>query len=108
MWGTRICGDPREFRSLAEADDSGDVFGAGAALAFVGPAEEERLKLGAAVDVESADALRAVHLVGGDGEQVAADLRDIDGELSRSLDGVGVEIDIGLGGDAANLFDGLD
>jgi hypothetical protein len=46
-----------EFGGFAEADDAGDVFGAGAALALVGSAEEERLELGAATDEEGADSL---------------------------------------------------
>ena len=105
-WGTYAC--EGEFGGFAEADDSGDVFGAGAALAFVGAAEEERLDLGSAADVEGADSLGRVHLVAGDGEQVAADLLHVDGELAGCLDGVGVEIDVGFGGDLADLFDGLD
>ena len=111
-WGTsdlfRIDGSQGEFGGFAEADDSGDVFGTGAALAFVGAAEEERLDLGSAADVEGSDSLGRVHLVAGDGEQITADLLDVDRELSGCLNGISVEVNVGLGGDLADLFDRLD
>ena len=48
-----------------------------------------------------------MHLVSGDGEQIAADALDIDRDLACRLHRVGVEVDIGLGGDFADLFDRL-
>ena len=74
----------------------------------MGASEEERLKRGAAADVKGPDALRGVHFVAGDREQVAADPGHVDGKLSGGLDGVGMEVDVGLGGDAAYFFDRLD
>ena len=97
----------RDFRSLAEAHDAGDIFRAGAALALVRSAEEERLEARAAADIENADALRRVQLVPGDAEQMAADGLDVDGNFAGGLDGVRVEGDFGFGGDFADLLDGL-
>ena len=48
-----------------------------------------------------------MHLVAGDGKQIAADALDVDRNLSRRLHRVGVEVNIGLGGDFADLFDRL-
>jgi len=101
-------GGAGDLAGLAEADDAGDVFGAGAALALVGSAEEEGLEAGAAAGVEDADALGRVELVSGDAEQMAADGLDVDGDLSGSLHRVGVEGDLGFGGDFSDGFDGLD
>ena len=93
---------------LAEGYDGGDVFGTGAAAALVSATDEEGLERGSATDVERADALGRVHLVAADGEQLAADAGDIDGELSGGLNGVNVEADAVLGSDLADGLDGLD
>ena len=57
-------------------------------------AEEERREAHVAADEEDAGALRGVHLVAGDGEQVDVLERavgEIERELAGGLDGVGVE-----------------
>ena len=54
-------------------------------------------------DVERTRALRAVELVAGDGQQVAVEGLDVDRHLAHGLYRVGVEVDVGLAGDNANL-----
>ena len=54
-------------------------------------------------DVERTRALRAVELVAGDGQQVAAEGLDVDRHLAHGLYRIGVEVDVGLAGDNADL-----
>ena len=101
-----------EFGGAAEGYDAGDVLGAGAALALLRASVEQRRDVDAAADEEDAGALRGVHLVAGDAEQVDVLERagEVDGELAGGLDRVGVEEDrgvVGLG-DAGQFADGLD
>ena len=97
-----------DFRSFAEADDAGDVLSAGAALALVRSAEDERLKTRAAAGVEHSNALGRVEFVAGEAEQMAADGLDVDGDFAGGLNRVRVETNSGFGGDFADLLDGLD
>ena len=60
-----------------------------------------------AADVESADAFRRVKLMTGDCEQIDAESVDVHGNFSNGLHGVGVEKDVVLRGDTANLFERL-
>ena len=57
-----------DFTRLAEGDDAGDVLRAGAFAVFLSAADEIWRELGAAVDVEDADAFRTMELVAGEGE----------------------------------------
>jgi len=68
-----------EFGGAAEGYDAGDVLGAGAALAFVRPSVEERGELDSLADEEDASALRRVHLVAGEREQI--DVLELTGEV---------------------------
>ena len=43
----------------------------------------------------------------GDGKQIAADALYVDRDLSRRLHRIGMEVNIGFGGDFADLFDRL-
>jgi hypothetical protein len=60
-----------------------------------------------AADVEGADALGAVELVAGDGEEVDVHGVDVDGDLADGLGGIGVEEDLALAAHAADLGEGL-
>src|SRR5882762_11772654 len=62
----------------------------------------------ATANVESADALWTVELVSGERKQVDSKLVHVNRYFSCRLHGVGVEIDLPLFGDAANLFERLD
>jgi hypothetical protein len=90
-------GEPsvREFSCFAEADDAGYVFGSCAALALVRAAMEHRGETNVFADEEDADTLGGVDLVAGEGEQVdvfqGAFCAEVQRELGRGLDGVGVE-----------------
>ena len=53
-----------------------------------------RMQAYTATDVQSSDALWSVYLVGRDREQVAADLFDIDADLTGRLDRVSVKPDL--------------
>ncbi len=78
----------------AEADDRGDGERAGAESALVAAAVDEggEADLGvAAADVEGADPLGAVELVGGKGHQVELVVVHVDREAADGLGGVGVE-----------------
>ena len=71
-------------------------------------ADEEGLDGSSAADEHGANAFGAVHLVGADTEQVAADAAYIDSDFACALDGVDVEEDTGVGGDAADFLNGLE
>src|ERR1700722_1683348 len=96
-----------QFGGLAKADDAGDVFGAGTAIAFVMAAVKNGSDRHAGAQVQSADALGPVKFVSGDGKQIDAEAVDIDGEFAGGLHGVGVEEDSGGARDLADFFDGL-
>ena len=105
-----------ELGGAAEGYDARDVLGAGAALSFVGASVEEWGELDAFADEEDAGALRRVHLVAGEREQVdVLELTgEVDGELGGGLYGVGVDenlggVAFGVGlGEAGDLAYGLD
>src|SRR4051812_40511315 len=61
----------------------------------------------AAANVKRADALGSIELVARDGEQVQVQSVYVNGKLASGLDGIGVEIHVSFGGDAANLRERL-
>ncbi len=97
-----------EAGGVAEADDAGDVLSAGAALTLMRTAEVHGAEGEAAADEEGADAFGAVHLVGGEAEEIDAEGEDIDGDLADGLNGVGVDEGAGGMGEAGELGDGLE
>jgi hypothetical protein len=101
-----------EFEGFAKAYDGGYVFGSGAALAFVCAAVEHGGEADVAADEEDSDAFGGVDLVAGESEEVdvleRAFGREIERELARGLDGVGVEEGAGGVGDGGEFGDGLD
>src|SRR5574338_11342 len=72
--------------------------------ALVAAAVEQGVQQRPLANKQRARALRGVHLVAGDGEQVAPDALHVNGNLARGLHGVGVEENVGLGGDLADLL----
>ena len=97
----------RDLRSLSQADDSGNVLGAGPEASLVMTTVKELAQARAAADVESADAFWSVELVPGKREQVEFESVHIDRNFARGLHGVGVEVDVGFGRDLADFFEGL-
>ncbi len=63
--------------------------------------------VGAAADIEGADPLGAVDLMGRDGQEVDPELAGVDVDLAEGLDGVGVDGDVALVGDPDDLGDRL-
>ncbi len=100
----------REFGGATEPYDARDVLRAGAALALVRTAVEERGELDAFADEERSRALGRVHLVAGDREEIDVFelAREVDGELGRGLDRVGVEEGAVRLGEAGEFAYGLD
>ena len=95
-----------QFSRFAQADDTGNVLRPGAALTLVRAAKEERLDPRSPSNIQDARALRRVHLVSRDAQQIAADGLDVDIDLAGRLHRVGMEPDVGLLRDAADLFTG--
>ena len=106
--GVLFEGEAGEFGGFAEADDAGDIFGAGAEAALVMAAIEKFAEARAAFDEECANAFGGVELVAGEREQIELQGFDVDGNFSRGLYGVGVEVDVGFGSDAADFGERLD
>src|SRR5581483_4285611 len=98
----------RELGGFAETDDSGNVFRARTEAALMMTAIEKLLEPRAAANVESADSLRSVEFVRGEGKQIHAEFVNVHGELSNGLHGVGVKVDIVLRRDAADFLERLD
>src|SRR6476646_6262497 len=74
-----------EFAGCADADDAGDVEGAGAKALFVSAAVEEGGEADAGIfsaDVEDAGARGAVELMAGHAEEVDLIILDIDGDFA--------------------------
>ena len=90
----------------AEADDARHVERAAAQAALVAAAVEHRLEADrrvAPADVQRADALGAVHLVGRQAHQVEAHRLDVERHLARGLGRVGVEQHAPPAADRADL-----
>ena len=93
----------------AEADDARHVLGPGPQTAFLAGPDDERRERRAPPDVEGADALWAVALVGRDRQQVHAQVVDRDGDLADRLGGVGVDdrpVGPGVGGELGDGHQG--
>ena len=71
-------------------------------------AVEKLAQARAAANVERADALGRVEFVAGEGEQIDLQRVHVERNFPGGLHGVGVEIDVGFGGDAADFFERLD
>ncbi len=98
----------RNFRGFAEAHDAGDVFRAGSETALVVSAIEKLTQTSSTADVKGADPLWRIQFVAGDREQIHLERTDVNGDFACGLHGIGVEIDVGFGGDAADFLEGLD
>src|SRR5882724_3110170 len=61
-----------QISSPGQADDRGDVFRPRAPLVFMAAAEQQRIQLRAASDIQRADTFRAVKFMRGNGEQIHA------------------------------------
>src|SRR5881296_1610536 len=73
-----------------EPDDAGNVQGATAASLFLSSPGDQRLDAHASAEVEDAYSLRSVELVSGEGGEVAADGRDVEGQLPNRLGRIAV------------------
>ncbi len=93
---------------FAEGNDAWDVFGARAALTFVRATDVEGPQWDAFADVEGADALRCVHFVARDRDQVGAEFAEVDGQFADGLHGVGVEERPAAVGENADGLDRLE
>src|ERR1700751_5891237 len=91
----------------AEADDPGNVFGAGATVAFVMATVKLWGERRAGANVESANTLWAINFVRGDAEQIHGEAIHVERELPCRLHCVAVKINVSFGGDAADFLDGL-
>ena len=97
----------REPRGDAQAGDRRHVLGAGAAVALVLAAGEDRLHPRAALDPERARALRPVELVRRERQQIDAERAHVDRNLADRLHGVGVHQRAALVRDRRELRDRL-
>ena len=82
-----------ELGSACEADDTGDIFRAGATTALLFTAMQEARKLHATAQIEEADTLRAAQLVTARRHEVDLQFIDIERDMSVCLDGIRMEED---------------
>ena len=92
---------------LAEGDRDGDALGPCAQAAFLTTAADKGMQGDAVSDVESGDALGRAHLVPDDGEQVDAEVVDVDRDLADRLRGVAVQQDAVAAGDRGDVRNAL-
>ena len=98
----------RHLEGLAHASDASDVLSTSAVACFLAAAVDEVLGPDALAAVQSAHALGAVELVSAHGQHIHAQLLDIHGDGTHSLNRIGVHPDAVLVGDLSDLLDGLD
>jgi seryl-tRNA synthetase len=77
-----------EFGGFAERDDARHIFCAAAAFAFLTAAHEQRCKTDALADVERANALRRMHLMTAQAEEIDRRRLDIEVDFSHCLHGI--------------------
>jgi seryl-tRNA synthetase len=77
-----------ELGGFAEGDDAWHIFGAAASFAFLTTAHEERGKTGALADVERPDALRCMHFVPAEAEEIDWRRLHIEVDFPRRLHGI--------------------
>src|SRR5438876_1056326 len=98
----------RDAHRDAEADHTGDVLGSGATTLLLSAAGLGRGDASAAPNVERADALRSIELVGVDRYEVDRDLSHVEGEGADALHRVAVEGHPAFAADLADRLDRLD
>src|SRR5437899_8296280 len=96
-----------QFAGLAEADDSGDIQGAGTHTALVAAAIDNGRKLNAwvaATNVERTDTFGSIDLVAGDGKKVDIVLLDVDWDFANRLHPIDREDDAVFLGNLADFI----
>ena len=88
-------------------DDARDVLGAGTLAALLRTALDDVRQGDPAPGIQCPDALGGVELVARDGQHVDVHGLDVDGRVAGGLHGVGVEEDLLLAAESADLGDGL-
>ena len=105
-----------DVHGLGEAHDGGEVLRARAQAALLAPAQDDGAHPHALADVEHAQALGAVDVVGGEGHEVHPVPTHVEGQQALRRHGVGVEgdalsldhlTDLGHGLDSAHLVAGV-
>src|SRR6266550_809630 len=97
------------FERFDQAHDGCEILGAGPALVFMGATEQDRVWMQRGPRKQQAGPLRAMELVGTDGNEVGVELLHFDEWLfAEPLDRVGVEQDTVLSADCAQLGYRLD
>ena len=88
-----VCGQPCHclLGRAPQANDAGDILRAGTPPALMQPAKKHGLEPHIAPHKQRARALRRIHLVAGEAEQVAAQRLHIQRQLARALDRIRVE-----------------
>jgi seryl-tRNA synthetase len=78
----------REFGGLAEGDDAGNIFGAATPFVFLPSSHEQWCKSRALADVQRANALRRMHFVSAEAEEIDRCCLDIEVHFTRRLHGI--------------------
>jgi len=95
-------------RRHAEGCDAGDVFRAGAALAFMPSAKLRTAEFDALADEKRAGAFGRAELVAGDRVEIHAQGRHVEPDFASGLDAVGMQERASFVRDGGNFGDGLD
>ena len=99
---------PRNLTRCAERHHERGRLGARPPTALLSAAVDQWLEAHAAPHIECSDALRGVHLVAGDGQQIGGHPLDVHGDLAHRLGCVGVKENFVFPSDSADGLDGLD
>lgn len=105
-----IGGEPilSDFAGFGEADYAGDVLGAGSEVSLLAAAMLDLPQLGSFADIEGANSLRPIDLVGGHREESAVEASHVNGDLPYGLNSIYVEGNAGAVGNGADRVKGAD
>ena len=95
-----------DFGCFAEANDVGDIFGAGAFPIFLCAPIKVGVKTRFTIGIKHAYPLGAVEFMAGEGKEIDFGMGEIDGDFSDGLHGVGVKKSAFGTGDFGGFFDG--
>ena len=97
-----------DLQCLAHGSNAGHVLGACTVAGLLTAAIDQVLGPYALAAIQGTHALGAVELVGAHGQHIHAQLLDVHGDGTHSLNRIGVHPDAVLVGDLSDLLDGLD
>ncbi len=93
-----------ELGRFSQPDDGGNILRASAAAVFLAAAQPWS-EAHALIDIEGSHAFRAMQFVAGEGEELYAEIVEVEGKFADGLHGIDVKGNLSAIGDAGDLFE---